>query len=187
MERHAARIFRRMAQAARAKLLTAALGLLLSAGLVAGTLSPVLAAEMKAERYASLQGVKQVKVVFDFRIGEPKSALLHLDVIQQTCKDAALHKGKKPVFAVVFSGESVTLLSKNRAGVAAAAAQTLDEIAAKIAALAKAGVRLEVCRIALQVFAIDPAAVLPEIHEVGNGYVSLIGYGAKRYSLVPVY
>ena len=164
------------------------LGLFLSVFLFTGTVSPVHATETKTEGYTSLQGVKHVNAVFDFRIGDPKSAALHLDVIHQTCKDKALQMGKKkPVFAVVFSGPSVKLLSTKREGVTADDAKVLDGIASMLAVMAKEGIRLEVCQIALKVLNVDPASVLPELHKVGNGYVSLIGYGAQGYSLVPVY
>lgn len=172
----------------RTNSLPVAFWLLLSVCLVVGTVSPAHSSEMKAEGYKSLQGVKHVEAVFDFRIGDPKSAALHLDVIHQTCKDKALQTGKKkPAFAVVFSGPSVKLLSKKRDGVMADEAKKLDEIAAMLTILAKEGVRLEVCRIALNVFGIESASILPELHTVGNGYVSLIGYGAQGYSSVPVY
>ena len=171
----------------RTKTLPVMLGLLVSICLAAGGAAPVSAAE-KGGEYKSLQGVKLVKAVFDFRIGEPKSALLHLDVVRQTIRDKALQKGKKkPAYAVVFSGPSVKLLSVNRMGFAADDAKTLDAISGMLASLAKEGVRLEVCEIALAVLGVDPASVQPGIEKVGNGYVSLIGYGAQGYSLVPVY
>ncbi len=172
----------------RTNSLPVALGLFLSVCLFAGTVSPVHAAEMQAKGYKSLQGVKHVKAVFDFRLGDPKSATLHLDVIRQTCTDKALQMGKKrPVFAVVFSGASVKLLSKKREGVTVDDAKTLDDVASMLSVMAKEGIRLEICQIALKAFGIDPASVLPELHKVGNGYVSLVGYEAQGYSLVPVY
>jgi intracellular sulfur oxidation DsrE/DsrF family protein len=172
----------------RTNSLPVVLGLFLSAWLFTGVVSTVHAAETKAEGYTSLRGVKHVNAVFDFRIGEPKSAVLHLDVIHQTCKDKALQMGKKkPVFAVVFSGASVKLLTKKREGAIADDPKALDEIANMLAVMTKEGIRLEVCQIALKVFRIDPSSILPELHMVGNGYVSLIGYGAQGYSSVPVY
>jgi uncharacterized protein len=172
----------------RTNSLLVVLGLFLSVCLFTGTVSPVHASETKAEGYTSLRSVKHVNAVFDFRVGDPKSAALHLDVIHQTCKDKALQMGKKkPEFAVVFTGPSVKLLSKKRVGVTADDAKTLDEIASMLTVMAKEGIRLEVCQIALKVLSVDPASTLPELHKVGNGYVSLIGYGAQGYSLVPVY
>jgi hypothetical protein len=36
-------------------------------------------------------------------------------------------------------------------------------------------------------FKVDPATILPEIKHEENGVISLIGYQAKGFSLVPVY
>jgi len=41
--------------------------------------------------------------------------------------------------------------------------------------------------VAAKVFNVDPVSVLPEIKRVGNGWISMIGYQAQGYSLVPVY
>jgi intracellular sulfur oxidation DsrE/DsrF family protein len=53
--------------------------------------------------------------------------------------------------------------------------------------MSKNGIKLEICLIAAKVFNVDPASVLPEIKRVGNGWISMIGYQAQGYSLVPVY
>jgi len=37
------------------------------------------------------------------------------------------------------------------------------------------------------VFGVDTASILPEIKHVPNGWISLIAYQAKGYSIVPVY
>jgi uncharacterized protein len=94
---------------------------------------------------------------------------------------------KKPVFVVVFSGLSVKLISKNRKGYSPEDQESLNEIANTISAMSKDGIKLEICLIAAKVFQVDPASVLPEIKKVGNGWISLIGYQAQGYSLVPVY
>jgi hypothetical protein len=41
-----------------------------------------------------------------------------------------------------------------------------------------------VCRYALKVLGIDPAAILPEVDQVGNGFISVVGYHAQGYSAV---
>ncbi len=63
----------------------------------------------------------------------------------------------------------------------------LDEIATTISEMSKDGTKLEICLFAAKVFGVDPASVLAGIKHVPNGWVSLIGYEAKGYSLVPVY
>jgi intracellular sulfur oxidation DsrE/DsrF family protein len=140
------------------------------------------------EEYGALKGLKSIKAVFDVRIGDPKSAEGHLELIHTTFKDKDLRAvTKKPAFVVVFIGPSVKLVSKNREGFSAEEQKTLDEIAGTLSAMAKDGIRLEICLVAAKAFGVDPASVLPEIKRVGNGWISLIGYEAKGYSLVPVY
>jgi intracellular sulfur oxidation DsrE/DsrF family protein len=140
-----------------------------------------------SEEYSTLKGLKSVKAVFDFELANPKSALIHLQVIQQTFKDKNMWvSGKKPEIVIVFIGPSVKLVTKDRSGFKEEDQQTLDEIGKTITELAKDGVKLEICLIAVKVFGVEPSSLLPEIKQVGNGWISLIGYEAKGYSLVPV-
>jgi len=139
------------------------------------------------EEYSTLKGLKSVKAVFDFELANPQSALLHLQVIQQTFKDKNMWvSGKKPEVAIIFIGPSVKLVSKDRSGFKEEDQKTLDELAMTITEMAKDGIKLEICLIAVKVFGIEPTSLLPEIKQVGNGWISLIGYEAKGYSLVPV-
>jgi intracellular sulfur oxidation DsrE/DsrF family protein len=52
--------------------------------------------------------------------------------------------------------------------------------------MAKDGIKLEICLFAVKVFGMESSTILPEIKQVGNGWISLIGYEAKGYSLVPI-
>ena len=145
------------------------------------------AGNVASEEYGILKGLKSVKSVFDFELGNPQSALVHLNVIQQTFKDKNIWIGKKkPGIVVVFIGPSVKLASKDRGGFSADDQKILDEYAGMISAMAKDGVRFEICLIAAKYAGVDPSSILPEIKQVGNGWISLIGYQAKGYSLVPV-
>jgi len=148
----------------------------------------VTVANVFSEEYEALKGLKSIKAVFDVRIANPKSAALHLKLIHQTYKDKAiLTVTKKPVFVVVFIGPSVKLISKNREGFSPEEQTILDEIASTISEMSKDGIKLEICLVAAKVFGVDPASVLPEIKHGANGWISVIGYQAKGYSLVPAY
>lgn len=139
------------------------------------------------EEYPALKGLKSVKAVFGFETGNPQTALLQLQVIRQTFQDKNIRTGKKkPEIVVVFYGPSVKLVSRNREGFTAGDQKALDDYAATIAAMSKDGVRFEICLIAMKFAGVDPASLLPEVKPVGNGWISLIGYQAKGYSLVPV-
>ncbi len=140
-----------------------------------------------SEEYAALKGVKSVKAVFGFEMGDPQNALVHLQVIQQTFKDKSIWIGKKkPEIVVVFYGPSVKLASRNRAGFAPGDQKILDEYAGTISAMAKDGIKFEICLIAVKLLGVEPSSILPEIKQVGNGWISVIGYQSRGYSFVPV-
>ena len=140
------------------------------------------------EDYEVLKGLKSIKAVFDVRISNPKSAALSLKLIHDTYKDKNIMAvTKKPAFVVIFIGPSVKLISKKEEGFSPEEQKIFDEIATTISEMSKDGIKLEICLFAAKVFNVDPASVLPGIKHVPNGWVSLIGYEAKGYSLVPAY
>jgi len=157
-------------------------------GLISVCLLLFVVASVSGEEYAALKGVNSIKAVFDVRTDNPKSADLHLKLIHQTLKDKSLTSiMKKPDFVVVFVGSSVKLVSKRRDAFSPEEQKILNSIGQTISAMSKDGIRLEVCLVAAKVFGVDPATFLPEMKRVGNGFISLIGYQSRGYSLVPVY
>jgi intracellular sulfur oxidation DsrE/DsrF family protein len=146
-----------------------------------GTLSDALAAEYKALRH-----IKEVKAVFDFRIGDPKSAALQMNLIHDIYRDLALMK-KKPAFVVVFMGPSVKLVSKKRDSFGPEDQKTLNELAAMITAMARNDITFEICLVSAEAFEVYVSTLLPEITKVENGWISEIGYQVQGYSLVPVF
>jgi uncharacterized protein len=140
-----------------------------------------------SEEYDTLKGLESVKAVFDFELGNPQMALIHLQVIDQTFKDKNLQiSGKKPDIVVVFIGPSVKLVSKNKSEFNAADQKIIDEFANTLSKMAQDGVKFEVCLVAVKILGVDPSSILPEIKKVGNGWISLIGYESRGYALVPV-
>ncbi len=143
---------------------------------------------VSGEEYEALSGLESVKAVFDVRVGNPKSTALQLKLIQQTFKDrSSAAITKKPAFEVVFMGPAVKLVSEDREDFSSEEHKILDEIAGTISEMSKDGIKLEICLFAAKLFRVDPASVLPGIRHVANGWISLIGYQARGYSLVPVY
>jgi intracellular sulfur oxidation DsrE/DsrF family protein len=139
------------------------------------------------EEYPALKGLKSVKAVFSFEIGNPQSALAHLQVIRQTYQDKNIRVGKKkPELVVVFYGPSVKLASLKRDAFSAADQKIVEEYAGTVSAMAKEGVKFEICLIAMRFAGVEPSTLLPEIKPVGNGWIAVIGYQARSYSLVPV-
>ena len=140
------------------------------------------------EEYDVLKGAKSVRAVFDVRAGNPKSVALHLDLILQTAADESIKEvAEKPEFVLVFLGPSVKLISTQVEDFSPEEQETLSEIANSISEMSKAGIGLEICLVAASMLGVDPATLLPEIKQVNNGLISLIGYQAKAYSLIPIY
>ncbi len=136
----------------------------------------------------ALKGLKSVKAVFDFRTGNLKAASVLLDAIHQTFKGKDIAAvTKEPEFMVVFLGPAVKLITSEREGFSPEDHEILDAIAGRLSKMAKDGIKLEICLFAARMFNVDPATVLPDIEHTENGMISLIGYQAKDFSLVPVY
>jgi len=145
----------------------------------------VAAGSAAAQGYAALQGAREIKTVFDVRQGDAARLSRYLGLIRQTLADPAITAVPgSPDFRVVFHGTSVRLISRSREGVSAEDARVMDQIAETVSAMAKDGITMEVCRIALASANVDPASVLPGITPVGNGWISLLGYQGSGYSLI---
>lgn len=141
-----------------------------------------------AGEYPALEGVQSVNAIFDLRTGNPKSAVVYLKLIQETFGDESIRGiTKSPRFVVVLMGPAVQLASKNRQNVSAEESKALDEIAGLISQMAKDGIRFEICLFAAKIFGVEAGSILPEIKQVHNGWISLIGYESRGYALVPVY
>lgn len=157
--------------------------------LVAGTVVllalPVVPA--MAGEYAALDGVKGIDSVFDFSLGKPAVAALVIPAIMDVYQNKdVLALYAPPRTVVVFHGMAVKLISTDRTGVAKEDLAAYDKVADQIRQLKKDGVKLEVCEYALKVMKVDPATIMPEIDKVGNGFISVLGYQAKGYSVVAI-
>ena len=156
-------------------------GLLLGAILLAANTA-------SAAEYDFLQGLKSFKAVVDMRSGKPKSLAVQLGLIHQMYKDASVRSvTESPEFVLVFIGPAVKLVTTNTAGMSPEDKEIAGKIAETITAMAKDGIKLEICLFAVDLLGVDRSSILPEIKHVGNGWISLIGYQHLGYALVPVY
>jgi len=135
----------------------------------------------------SLGDLEVGKGVFLVDIGDAKKLNFYLEVIQGTYKGMKA-QGVEPDFILVYIGPSVKYLSsapsseteQNAGGI-------LLEIESNVEGLAELGIKQEVCAVATRVFGIDNKTVFPDLTMVGDGFISLIGYQAQGYHLVPVF
>lgn len=135
----------------------------------------------------SLGNLKLGKGVFLVDIGDPKKLNFYLEVIQGTYNGMKA-QGVEPDFILVYIGPSVKYLSTAPSSeTELEAAGILLEIESNVEALAELGIKQEVCAVATRVFGIDNKNVFPDLTLVGDGFISLIGYQAQGYHLVPVF
>ena len=136
---------------------------------------------------AALAGLDVGRGVFLVDIGDANTLNLYLRLIQGTYQGMK-EQGVKPDFVLVFIGPSVKFLSTSPSPeIEQAAGGVLMEIESSVEALASLGVRQEVCSVATRVFGIDNKTILPGMKPVSDGFISLIGYQAQGYHLVPVF
>ena len=135
-----------------------------------------------------MKDAKSVNTVFDFRDGKVESASIHLKLIHDTYMDQSLRAvSEKPEFAVVFMASSVLLLSSDRDKFSDEEKAKLAEFDETIKAMAKDGIKLEICMFAGNLFGVRPESIAQEIEQINNGWIAALGYQQSGYSLIPVY
>lgn len=111
----------------------------------------------------------------------------YLEVIQGTFKGMQA-QGVKPDFVLVYIGPSVQYLSSTPgAEIEKTHSAVLMEIESNVEKLAALGIKQEICAVATEVFGIDNNSLFADLNLVGDGFISLIGYQAQGYHLVPVF
>ena len=152
-----------------------------------GAAGSSIAAEARIDDRAALADLKVGKGVFLIDIGDPKKLNFYLEVIEGTHRGMEA-QGVEPDFVLVYIGPSVKYLTKNPTPEAREdAGSTLITIESNIERLATLGVRQEICAVATKVFSVDNDSVMSGLTPVADGFVSLIGYQAQGYHLVPVF
>lgn len=159
--------------------------ILVAATLVMFAAAPVHAADKPSDA-AALKGVTTGKVVWDISMTNPETLALFLSVVRETYDDLA-RQNVKPEMVLAIHGVPVKFVRTNRDDLPLETSAAIDKINDVLDDLAKRpGVRVEVCSIANRLFGIDNASIKSNFHVVGNTWVSLIGYQAQGYSVVPI-
>lgn len=135
---------------------------------------------------AALNGVTTGKVVWDISMASPETLALFLTVVRETYDDL-VRQNVKPDMVLAIHGVPVKYVTRSHDQLPFEAQVPVEKINGVLDDLAKRpGVRIEVCSIANRLMGVDNAAVRPAYHVVGNTWVSLIGYQAQGYAVVPI-
>ncbi|WP_163337802.1 DsrE family protein [Desulfopila sp. IMCC35008] len=151
-------------------------------------LSSAALAPAASERFqdtVALEGITRSKTLFDINLHDASKLELYLNVIQQTREDL-LRQQVNPEIIIAFRGASVRLITTERWSFTEEDQQSLERSGRLLSTLLDAGVRIEACSIATNLFKVDNDTLLPGINVVGNTFVSLTGYQTKGYALIPI-
>ena len=138
-----------------------------------------------ADDKASLSGLKEVKVAFDITAGDAKALLGRLNVIDET-RQSLIKQGVAPHFILAFRGPATKLVQTDEAQIKPQDRAMAQKIAQKIQQMSGSdGVEgFEQCAVAVREQGTKVDKVLPQVHVVGNGFISLMAYQAKGYAYI---
>ena len=138
-----------------------------------------------ADDKASLSGLKEVKVAFDIKEGDAKGLLNRLAIIDET-RESLIKQGISPHFILAFRGPATKLVQTDPAEIKPEDRPMAEKIAQKITQMnSSQGVDgFEQCAVAVREQKTSIDKVLPQIHVVGNGFISLMAYQSKGYAYI---
>lgn len=155
--------------------------------LIAAFASHAQASPATLNNQAALKGLSEIYALYDIRKSNPDVMLSYLKGIESN--HANLLKEKvTPHLRIIFISAAVQFITTDPAdAIEIEHGDTLKKIAAQVARLQALGVQMEVCSTATAYFKVDNATLLPGIVPVRSGFLSVMGWQAQGYSLVPVY
>jgi intracellular sulfur oxidation DsrE/DsrF family protein len=138
-----------------------------------------------ADDKAVLAGLKEVKVAYDIKEGNPKLLLNRLDIIDET-RLSLLQQGVTPHFILAFRGPATRLLQTDPDMIKLEDRELAAKVAERVKQMSSApGVDgFEQCAVAVREQGTKAEKVLPQIRVVGNGFISLMAYQAKGYAYI---
>ena len=133
----------------------------------------------------ALDDLKAVSIICDVNVGEPKLLLRRLELIDETYSQL-LDAGVRPTIVVAFRGGASHYVTWGDKYVPAENLATKKEIQGWIHQFGQHGFRLEQCAIAAKAWKVAPTDLLPGVHLVQNGYISIVAYQSRGYALLPM-
>lgn len=133
----------------------------------------------------AIAGLSTAKAYFDVKVGEPAKLVTRLRLIDQTF-DQLIEAGVKPEFIIGFRGKASYFLTRGEDYVFEEEVAAKKKVHELVKHFRELGMLVEQCKVAAGLHDIDPEDFLPDIDLVRSGYIFMIGYQAKGYSLVPM-
>lgn len=133
-----------------------------------------------------LTNTKEIKAYFDVTIADPEKLVTQLKIIETTYNQLVT-SGYSTHFVIGIRGKASNFFTQKDDHVLDKYIPLKHQIASKVEQFKVHGFHMEECRIAADMQEIPVTDFLPQIEVVDNGYISMISYQSKGYSLVPIY
>lgn len=134
----------------------------------------------------ALQGLADVKIIFDITTGNAKKLLSRLELIEET-RESIVKQGGKPHFILSVRGPASLLIQKDASKIKPEDLEGAAKVKAEIKAMSKEPeYQLNQCAVANRYLKINNEDTIPEVKVVGNGWISLAAYQNKGYAYIPI-
>lgn len=133
----------------------------------------------------SLKGLKQVRIVCDMNVGEPRLLLKRMELLDRTYRQIWA-AGLKTTVVVAIRGKASLFVTTGDGYVEPEEKAFKAEVKSRIEQFKKSGFVIEQCAVAAEMLDINVKDFIPQVTVVENGYVSLIGYQQQGYAFLPM-
>jgi intracellular sulfur oxidation DsrE/DsrF family protein len=133
----------------------------------------------------SIGGLKRAQVYFDVSLKDDKLLVLRMELVDRTVKQME-EAGLEVIGVVGFRGGASRFITQSDHYVLEEEVSNKRKIQDWVKRFSSKGIAIEQCAIAAEILDIPTKDFLPEVTVVGNAYISLVGYQAKGYSVVPM-
>jgi len=149
------------------------------------TCSISFSSQTSFDNHLSLNGVTKAYVYFDISLKEDELLVFRMNLLDRTIRE--MNEAGLEVTAVIgFRGGASRFITKDDHYVLEEEVENKKKIQDWIKRFSSQGITIEQCAIAAEINDIPVDDFLSEVKIVGNGYISLVGYQAQGYSVVPM-
>src|SRR5210317_1587595 len=149
------------------------------------TCSISFSSQTSLDNNLSLNGVTKAYVYFDISLKEDELLVFRMNLLDRTIREMN-EAGLEVTTVIGFRGGASRFITKDDHYVLEEEVENKKKIQDWIKRFSSQGITVEQGAIAAEINDIPVDDFLSEVKLVGNGYISLIGYQAQGYSVVPM-
>lgn len=152
---------------------------------IIGCLNVTAVAASNQDNGKALSGLQAAKVYFDVSLKDDNLLAFRMELLDKTItqmEDAGLEVST----VVGFRGGASRFITRDEHYVLEEEISNKKKIQQWVKQLSERGIVIEQCSIAADINDIPHEDFMEEVTVVGNGYISLVGYQAQGYSVVPM-